>query len=184
MDISEEVRGILGGTASRIPAFSTAVDLSQLRDQIFAQNDEGPGGFDQFRADFHCLHTEILATRVPDAIPPRELNGIVRDGIDPNATWEQTFKALAGLLTLYRQKAMDPYGENKLGLLIGHQSVAANVVGANAADRRLNHQKRSAPPRDQGGRYQKSQRTTTIETPRVKANSSGPRRRPQRGAMP
>ena len=59
---------------------STAVDLSQLRDQIFALNDEGPGGFDQFRADFHRLHTEILATRVPDAIQPRELNGIVRDG--------------------------------------------------------------------------------------------------------
>ena len=29
---------------------STAVDLSQLRDQIFALNDGGPGGFDNFRS--------------------------------------------------------------------------------------------------------------------------------------
>ena len=160
---------------------STAVDLSQLRDQIFALNDEGPGGFDRFRADFHRLHTEILATRVPDAIQPRELNGIVRDGIrnptiwalvchnlyreDPNAPWEQTFEAISALLTSFRQKGMDPYGENKSGPIIGHQSVAANVVGANTADRRPNYQnKRSAPTRDQGGRFQKSQRTTITET--------------------
>ena len=32
---------------------STAVNLSQLRDQIFALNDEGTGGFDQFRASTH-----------------------------------------------------------------------------------------------------------------------------------
>ena len=160
---------------------STAVDLSQLRDQIFALNDEGPGGFDQFRADFHRLHTEILATRVPDAIQPRELNGIVRDGVrnptvwalvchniyrdDPNASWEQTFEAISALLTSFRQKGMDPYGENKSGPVIGHQSVAANLVGANAADTRGNPNKRQAPSRGQGGRFQKAQRTTsTTET--------------------
>ena len=60
---------------------STAVDLSQLRDQIFALNDEGPGGFYQFQSDFHRLHTEIMATGGPGAIESRELNGIVRENL-------------------------------------------------------------------------------------------------------
>ena len=58
---------------------STAVDLSQLRDQIFALTDQMPGGFDTFRSEFHRLHSEILATRVPDGIRDSELNGIVRE---------------------------------------------------------------------------------------------------------
>ena len=86
----------------------------------------------------------------------------MRPGSRPS---EQTFEAISALLTSFRQKGMDPYGENKSGPIIGHQSVAANVAGANAADRRPNHQnKRSAPTRDQGGRFQKSQRTTITET--------------------
>ena len=36
-------------------------------------SDQMPGGFDQFKAEFHRLHTEILATGVADAITPREL---------------------------------------------------------------------------------------------------------------
>ena len=47
---------------------STAVDLSQLRDQIFALTDQGPGGFDTFRSEFHRLHAEIVATRVQDGL--------------------------------------------------------------------------------------------------------------------
>ena len=163
---------------------STAVDLSQLRDQIFALNDEGPGGFDQFQSDFHRLHTEIMATGVPGAIEPRELNGIVRDGIhnptiwalvchpiysrEPNSPWQQTFEAISSLLTSFRQKGMDPYGEAKSRPIIGHTSVAANLVAtANTADARGGHQnKRSRPQttRDSGGRFQKTQRTSTTET--------------------
>ena len=87
-----------------------------------ALNDQMPGGFDQFKSEFHRLHTEILATQVPDAITPRELNGIVREGIrnpmvwqfvghdicseDPNAPWEATFEAVSKLLTSYRQKIL------------------------------------------------------------------------------
>ena len=41
---------------------STVVDLSQLKDQIRALNDQGPGGFDNFKSEFLRLHTEILAT--------------------------------------------------------------------------------------------------------------------------
>ena len=47
---------------------STVVDLSQLKDQIMALSDQVPGGFDHFKSEFHRLHTEILATQVPDAI--------------------------------------------------------------------------------------------------------------------
>ena len=43
------------------------------------------------------------------------------------------FEAISALLNSYRQKGIDRYGENMSGPLIGHQSVAANVVGANAA---------------------------------------------------
>ena len=164
---------------------STAVDLSQLRDQIFALSDDGPGGFDHFRSEFHRLHTEMLATNVPNAIEPRELNGIVRDGIrnptiwalvchpiynqDPNAPWEATFEAISSLLTSFRQKGMDPYGESKPGPMIGHTSVNANMVSANPADVRGAQGKRSRPPdpRNAGGRSQKMRRTsTTTETTR------------------
>ena len=161
---------------------STAVDLSQLRDQIFAFNDKGPGGFDNFRSEFHRLHTEILATHVPNAIEPRELNGIVRDGIrnptiwalvchpiynqDPNAPWEATFEAISSLLTSFRQKGMDPYGEARPGPMIGHTSVNANLASANATDTRKgsNKRPRQPNPRDSGGRFQKTQRTSSTET--------------------
>ena len=159
---------------------SSAVDLSQLREQIFALNDQGPGGFDTFRSEFHRLHAEILATRVPDAILPRELNGIVREGLknqtvwglvgyrlyeaDPNAPWERTFDAVANLLTSFRSKGMDPYGENKSGPMLGYQAVGANLVAANAADAVASSGKRPAPPRDRGGRHQKAQRTASAET--------------------
>ena len=53
---------------------------------------------------------------------------------DPNAPWERTFEAVANLLTSFRSKGMDPYGENKSGPLLGHQAVGANLVAANAAD--------------------------------------------------
>ena len=33
-----------------------------------ALSDQVPGGFDHFKSEFHRLHTEILATQVPDAI--------------------------------------------------------------------------------------------------------------------
>ena len=90
---------------------SNATDLSALREQIFKLTDEGPGGFDTFRAEFHRLMTEILATGAEDAITPRELNGIVREGIknptiwtlvchqiyanDQNAPWDVTFEAIS-----------------------------------------------------------------------------------------
>ena len=66
---------------------STVVDLSQLKDQIMSLSDQVPGGFDQFKSEFHRLHTEILATQVPDAITHRELNGIVREGIKNPTVW-------------------------------------------------------------------------------------------------
>ena len=178
---------------------STPVDLSQLREQIFALDDQGPGGFDTFRSEFHRLHAEILATRVPDAILPRELNGIVREGIknqtvwglvgyrlyeaDPNAPWERTFEAVANLLTSFRSKGMDPYGENKSGPLLGYQAVGANLVAANAAEAVATPAKRPAPLRDQGGRYQKAQRTASAETahqgkPQWPSSKTGVRRDP------
>ena len=97
---------------------STVTDLSLLKEQIMGLNDQTPDGFDQFKSEFHRLHTEILATNVPDAITPRELNGIVREGIknptvwafachdtyrnNPNAPWEQTFEDISALLTSFR----------------------------------------------------------------------------------
>ena len=178
---------------------STAVDLSQLREQIFALNDQGPGGFDTFRSEFHRLHAEILATRVPDAILPRELNGIVREGIknqtvwgligyrlyeaDPNAPWERTFEAVANLLTSFRSKGMDPYGENKSGPILGYQAVGANLVAANAAEATARPMKRPTPSRDQGGRYRKAQRTTSSDPayqgkPQWPSSQTGVRRDP------
>ena len=66
---------------------STVVDVSQLKEQIMSLNDQIPGGFDQFKAEFHRLHTEILATGVADAITPRELNGVVRERIRNPTVW-------------------------------------------------------------------------------------------------
>ena len=122
---------------------STSTDLKQLKEQISKLTDEGKGGFDGFRAEFHLLHAEITATGIPDAISKRELNEIVRDGIknkliwmnicdriyavDPYAPWEETFQAVANALTTYRQKDIDPYAEAHAGPAIGR------VVTYNAA---------------------------------------------------
>ena len=108
---------------------STSVDLKQLRDQIYKLTDEGPGGFENFRSEFHRLHTEITATGVVEAITNRELNEIVRDGIknqfvwvnicydiykdNPNSPWQATLEAVSTALTSYRQKGFDPYAEAK-----------------------------------------------------------------------
>ena len=121
---------------------SSSTDLKQLKEQISKLTDEGRGGFDEFRAEFHRLHAEITATGVHDAITTRELNEIVRDGIknkviwmnvchsiyssDPNAPWETTFQAVATALTSYRQKDIDPYAEAKGGLTLGSTPVTAN----------------------------------------------------------
>ena len=161
---------------------STAVDLSQLRDQIFALNDQAPGGFDTFRSEFHRLHAEIVATRVPEGIRDSELNGIVRDGIrnpvvwafichpiysaNPNAPWSATFDAVSTLLTSFRQKGMDPYGDAQNGPLVGHTPISANTAttptAPNFVDKGSSLGKRQLrTPRDGGGRLQKSQKTSS-----------------------
>ena len=144
-------------------------------------SDQVPGGFDQFKSEFHRLHIEILATQVPDAITPRELNGIVREGIknptvwallchsiyseDPNAPWEATFGAISKLLTSFRQKGIDPYGEAYNGPLIGHTPVAANSASTPGKEFKGLGAKRSlSTSRDSGGRFQKTQRTSNTET--------------------
>ena len=160
---------------------STAVDLSQLRDQIFALSDQIPGGFDQFKSEFHRLHAEIVATRVPDAILPRELNGIVREGIrnrtvwahvgynlykdNPDAPWQRTFDEVSAFLTSFRQKDIDPYGEARGGPIVGHTSIAANSAVTPAPDAKMAGAKRQhANPRDASGRFHKSQKTSATET--------------------
>ena len=160
---------------------STAVDVSQLKQQIMALNDQIPGGFDQFKSEFHRLHTEILATQVANAITPNELNSIVRQGIknptvwgfvgyriydaNPDLPWQEAFDAISSFLTSFRQKGMDPYGEANAAPMVGHLPVAANAVSAMAVDMRAPPQKRkSGSPRDSGGRFQKSQKTSTTES--------------------
>ena len=121
---------------------STSTDLKQLKEQISKLTDEGKGGFDHFRAEFHRLHAEIMATGVSDAITDRELNEIVRDGIknkliwmnicdriysaDTNAPWEATFQAVANALTSYRQKDIDPYAEVSNSPTLGAVHLTAN----------------------------------------------------------
>ena len=121
---------------------SSSTDLKQLKEQISRLTDEGKGGFEHFRAEFHRLHSEITATGIPDAITDRELNEIVRDGIknkviwmnicdriysaDPYAPWETTFSAVANALTSYRQKDIDPYAEAKYGPTLGSTPLVAS----------------------------------------------------------
>lgn len=160
---------------------STAVDVSQLKQQIMALNDQIPGGFDQFKSEFHRLHTEILATQVPNAITPNELNAIVRQGIknpavwgfvgyriydaNPDLNWQDAFDAISSFLTSFRQKGMDPYGEANAAPMVGHLPIAANAVSAMAADMRSPaHKRKPGDPRDSGGRFQKSQKTATTES--------------------
>ena len=113
---------------------STSVDLKQLKDQLSKLTDEGRGGFENFKSEFHRPHAEIMATEVNDAATERELNDaaterelndIVRDGIknqfiwvnvcydlyrdNPNAPWRETFTAVAPTLTSFRQKGFDPF---------------------------------------------------------------------------
>ena len=160
---------------------STVVDLSQLKDQIRSLSDQVPGGFDHFKSEFLRLHTEILATGVADAITARELNGIVREGLknptvwqmvghriyseNDNAPWEATFEEVSKLLTSYRQKGIDPYGEAHGGPLIGHTPIAANSVNVAGGDSKGTLGKRSATPsRDGSGRNNKSHKTSNTET--------------------
>ena len=159
---------------------STVVDLSLLKDQIRALSDQIPGGFDQFKSEFLRLHTEIMATRVPDAITPRELNNIVREGIknpmvcthvayriysdDANAPWEATFEAVSKFLTFHRQKGIDPYGEAHGGPLVGHTSVAANSAQFGGEFKGSAAKRSMTPSRDGNGRFHKSQKTSSTET--------------------
>ena len=160
---------------------STAIDVSELKQQIMALNDQIPGGFDQFKSEFHRLHTEILATRVQNAITPNELNTIVRQGIknptvwgfvgyriydaNPDLPWQEAFDSISAFLTSFRQKGMDPYGEANAAPMVGHLPVAANSVSAMAADARTSTTKRKPnPTRDSDGRFQKSQKTSTTES--------------------
>ena len=159
---------------------STAVDLSQLREQIFALNDQMPGGFDAFKSEFHRLHTEIMATQIPDAITARELNGIVREGIkNPivwgfighdiykatgEAPWQTTFEAVSQFLTSFRKKGVDPYDSAQGGLIIGNIPVTANNVLALSAERSAPGQKRPSPPtRDSVERFRKAPKTFTSD---------------------
>ena len=159
---------------------STVVDLSQLKDQIRALNDQCPGGFDQFKSDFLRLHTEILATGVANAITPRELNGIVREGLrnptvwqmvgfriyseNEDAPWERTFDEVSKLLTSYRQKGIDPYGEAHGGPLVGHSPIAANSANTIGGEFKGSAAKRSmTPSRDGSGRFHKAHKTPNTE---------------------
>ena len=106
-----------------------------------------PGGFDHFKSEFHRLHTEILATQVPDAITPRELNGIVREKIRNPTVWQLA------------------YGEAHNGPLNGHIPIAANNATATGKEFKGMGAKRSlSTPRDPGGKFQKTQRTSNTET--------------------
>ena len=76
---------------------------------------------------------------------------------------------------------MDPYGEKKSGPVIGRQSVAANLVGADAADTRGNPNKRqkaqrttSATETTNQGKQQWSATTQTITKKESSTTSSRP----------
>ncbi len=121
-----------------------------------------------------------MATRVPDAITPRELNNIVREGIknpmvcthvayriysdDANAPWEATFEAVSKFLTFHRQKGIDPYGEAHGGPLVGHTSVAANSAQFGGEFKGSAAKRSMTPSRDGNGRFHKSQKTSSTET--------------------
>ena len=150
---------------------SNATDVSALREQIFKLTDEGPGGFDTFRAEFHRLMTEILATGTPDSITTRELNSIVRDGIknqtiwqmvchriyddDQYAPWERTFDAVSRALTSYRLKGIDPYNQAKSAPSIGTAPVSANTVSLPNVDQSVNGKR---PHHSKDGRQNKRQK--------------------------
>ena len=167
--------------------------MKQLRDQIYKLSDEGPGGFENFRSEFHRLHTEITATGVVEAITNRELNEIVRDGIknqlvwlnvcyniykdNPNSPWQATFEAVSTALTSYRQKGFDSYAEAKSGPVINAKSISANADfttpnrGQKGADK-----KNFRPPRDASGKFQKSSRppgSAPATAPNANANDRG-----------
>ena len=160
---------------------STVVDLSLLKDQIRALTDQMPGGFDQFKSEFLRLHTEIMATQVADAITPRELNNIVREGIknpmiwthvgyhiyseDANAPWETAFDAISKFLTFHRQKGIDPYAEAHAGPLVGHTPIAAySAQFSGGIPKGMLGKRSTTPSRDGGGRFNKAHRTSNTET--------------------
>ena len=171
---------------------STSVDLKQLREQIYKLTDEGPGGFENFRSEFHRLHTEITATGVVEAITNRKLNEIVRDGIknqfvwvnvcysiykdNPNSPWQATLEAVSTALTSYRQKGFDPYAEAKSEPVINAKSISANAVFTtpNRGQQGAN-KKNFRPPRDASGKFQKSFRPSGSAPPTApNANDRGP----------
>ena len=156
---------------------TSSVDLRLLRDQIHKLTDDGPGGFETFRSEFHRLHTEIMATGVADAITARELNEIVRDGIknqfiwvsicyniyknDSNAPWQNTFEAISTALTSYRQKGFDPYAEARSGPSTTTTiSVSANSASTAHVETKFRHENKRAYPfnQDNSGRSQRHQK--------------------------
>ena len=157
------------------------VDLSLLKNQIRSLTFQIRGGFDRFKSEFLRLNTEIMATRVADAITPRELNNIVREGIKnpmvcthvayriysdgANAPWEATFEAVSKFLFFHRQKGIDPYGEAHGGPLVGHTPIAANSAQFTTGDSKEMLGKRSTTlSRDGSDRFNKSQKTSNTET--------------------
>ena len=164
---------------------STAIDLKQLKDQISKLNDQGPGGFEAFKSEFHRIHAEIMATGVADAVTERELNEIVGEGIknqfvwvnicynlyrnDPNAPWANTFEAVTTALTSFRQKGFDPYGEAKSGPITNPSTVTAN--SANVFPNRQgysNNNKRSGNfTRNDQGRFNKQSKTSVTTLPSI-----------------
>ena len=153
---------------------STSVDLKQLRDQIYKLTDEGPGGFEHFKSEFHRLHAEIVATGVNEAVTNRELNEIVRDGIknkfvwvnicynlyrdNPNTGWQNTFDAVSTALTSFRQKGFDPYTQANSGPIVNANSALVNSTMTSS--HQLTGSKRPFKNNhDNSGKAQKQQRT-------------------------
>ena len=84
---------------------------------------------------------------------------------DPNAPWEATFDAISKLMTSYRLKGIDPYGEAHGGPLIGSTPVAANNASTAMWAGKMSGGKRQTPaPRDNGGLPKKIQKSANFET--------------------
>ena len=152
-----------------LACWEASVDLKQLRDQIYKLTDEGPGGFENFRSEFHRLHTEITATGVVEAITNRELNVMNRDGIknqfvwvnicydiykdNPNSPWQATLEEVSTALTSYRQKGFDPYAEAK-SPVINAKSITANAVFTTPKRGQQGANKKNfRPSRDASGKF-------------------------------
>ena len=163
--------------------------LSQLREQIFALNDQLPGGFDTFRSAFHRLDAEIVATvyEFPIESEKKSLtqlsekaSRIDRMGVhqlrylktQSECTMVGDVRFRFNLPDIISSERIDPYGEAINGLLAGRTPVAANNVTAatavapNQNDRRNNFGKGQLQhPRDSGGKKQKTKNAiSTSET--------------------